>query len=194
MAINGGAQENWPRIGLEAMSTGVPVIAENQWGWREMIVHGETGFLANNDQEYAYYAGYLAMNEDARQKIIKNARERLVEELAKPEVIRTGWQRVFDYVESLPRRETASDGQAVMVSQEPNTRTAGGNGHVERLLLPHEVSAAADEAWKAVATVDLSTMSLREAFNRGFAAGGHVVDEGFRAIDAAATLETPAAS
>lgn len=168
MAINGGAQENWPRIGLEAMSTGVPVIAENQWGWREMVVHGETGFLANNDQEYAYYAGYLAMNEDARQKIIKNARERLVEELAKPEVIRSQWQQVFDYVESLPRRDKANDHNRTNAT-EPASIT-GGNGHAERPAMPPELALAANEAWNSVATSDLATMTLRDAFIRGFVA------------------------
>lgn len=54
--INGGARENWPRSGLEAMASGVPVVAQNDWGWQEMIEHGVTGFLGNDDCELAHYA------------------------------------------------------------------------------------------------------------------------------------------
>lgn len=44
--LNGGAGENWPRSGLEAMACGVPLVVENRWGWREMVRHGETGYLS----------------------------------------------------------------------------------------------------------------------------------------------------
>ena len=27
------------------MAAGVPIVAQNDWGWREMIEHGVTGFL-----------------------------------------------------------------------------------------------------------------------------------------------------
>ena len=96
MPINGGARENWPRAGLEAMAAGVPVIAQNEWGWREMIVHGETGFLANNDCELAHFAAYLAYDEDLRQTIIANAYDRLRNELASPKQIWAKWKHLFD--------------------------------------------------------------------------------------------------
>ena len=44
---SGGAVENWPRVGLEAMAAGVPLVVENKGGWAEMIRHGQTGFLCN---------------------------------------------------------------------------------------------------------------------------------------------------
>ena len=53
--VNGGARENWPRAGLEAMAAGVPIVAQNDWGWREMIEHGVTGFLGGDDCELADY-------------------------------------------------------------------------------------------------------------------------------------------
>ncbi|MBC7338225.1 MAG: glycosyltransferase family 4 protein, partial [Clostridia bacterium] len=34
MPVNGGARENWPRVGLEAMAAGVPIVTQNQGGWR----------------------------------------------------------------------------------------------------------------------------------------------------------------
>lgn len=99
LPINGGARENWPRAGLEAMACGVPVVAQNSWGWREMIEHGVTGFLGSNDCELAHWAACLAHDEPLRQRIIRNARERLVEELANSEIIWQDWRETFEAVE-----------------------------------------------------------------------------------------------
>jgi hypothetical protein len=90
--VNGGAEENWPRSGLEAMSSGVPVVAQNHWGWREMIRHGETGFLADSEDQLAYYAARLAYDEPLRMEIIHRARRVLEDELANPEIIWAGWR------------------------------------------------------------------------------------------------------
>jgi glycosyltransferase involved in cell wall biosynthesis len=94
--VNGGAEENWPRSGLEAMATGVPIVTENRWGWREMIRHGETGFLCNDESEVACYAGRLARDEDLRMEIACRARASLEKELAEPERIWMGWRKLFE--------------------------------------------------------------------------------------------------
>jgi hypothetical protein len=96
LPINGGARENWPRAGLEAMAAGVPIVAQNDWGWREMIEHGVTGFLGTDDCELAHYAAMLAHDEDLRQRIIQAAHQRLVSELANPNVFWNGWRRLFE--------------------------------------------------------------------------------------------------
>lgn len=95
LPVNGGARENWPRIGLEAMAAGVPIVAQNEWGWREMIEHGVTGFLGDSDEELAHHTAMLAYDEDLRMRIVHAARERLVNELASPSAIWAGWQRLF---------------------------------------------------------------------------------------------------
>jgi hypothetical protein len=94
--VNGGAEENWPRSGLEAMARGVPVVAQNRWGWREMIRNGETGFLADSHDELAFYAARLAYDEDLRMEIAHRARRALEEQLADPAAIWSGWSRLFD--------------------------------------------------------------------------------------------------
>ena len=100
LPVNGGAKENWPRAGLEAMASGVPIVAQNQWGWPEMVEHGVTGFLGDCDEELAHFTAMLAYDEDLRTRIVHTAHRQLVEELANPETIWAGWQQLFSAVTS----------------------------------------------------------------------------------------------
>ncbi len=95
LPVNGGARENWPRAGLEAMAAGVPVVAQNDWGWREMIQHGVTGFLGADDCELAHFAALLAHDEELRLHVALQARRRLVEFLAEPNRLLASWDRLF---------------------------------------------------------------------------------------------------
>ncbi len=95
LGLNGGARENWPRIGLEAMAAGVPLVCQNQWGWKEMLLDGQTGFLTNSDEEMAFRLAQLAYDESLRCQIIQNASEQ-VRELACPERIGRQWARLFE--------------------------------------------------------------------------------------------------
>jgi len=93
--ISGGATENWPRVGLEAMATGDVVVAQNQWGWKEMVRSGETGFLcSDNRSEIAHRVATLAWDEKLRLDMAAKARER-VEILARPEPFLKSWQKVI---------------------------------------------------------------------------------------------------
>jgi len=91
LPVNGGARENWPRAGLEAFAAGVPVVAQNDWDWKEMIEHGVTGFLGDCDEELAHHAATLAYDEDLRMRIVHAAHEKLVNEFANPEVLAAAW-------------------------------------------------------------------------------------------------------
>jgi hypothetical protein len=99
IGLNGGARENWPRVGLEAMSAGVPLVCQNNWGWKEMIRHGETGFLANDDADLCYYLALLAHDDEVRMRICRNAR-RAVEALADPDYLGGQWRQLFDNLTS----------------------------------------------------------------------------------------------
>jgi hypothetical protein len=102
MPINGGAAENWPRAGLEAMASGVPIIAENRWGWREMIRHGQTGYLADREDDLVACAERLAHDEELRLSIARQARRSLEEELAEPTALGRAWRDLFAGLEAGP--------------------------------------------------------------------------------------------
>ena len=55
-----GADEAWGLVPLEAMASCKPVIAMNEGGPRESILHGKTGFLVNSVEEMAEKMRYLA--------------------------------------------------------------------------------------------------------------------------------------
>lgn len=95
MPVNGGARENWPRVGLEAMAAGVPVVCQKSWGWLEMIEHGVNGYLGESDEELAHWTATLAWNEERRLRIIRNAREKLVDELADWATLWAKWEKVL---------------------------------------------------------------------------------------------------
>jgi hypothetical protein len=92
----GQAAENWPRVGLEAMATGVPVIADNRGGWPELIRHGRTGYLCDTEDQFAYYTARLAYDESNRLESARRARTSLETELAHPEAIWAGWSTLLE--------------------------------------------------------------------------------------------------
>ena len=96
MPINGGARENWPQAGLEAMAAGVPIVTQRNWGWEEQIQHGVNGYLGSTDEELSHYAAELAYNERKRLRIVKNARRILVEKLANPRTLAAAWKKLFE--------------------------------------------------------------------------------------------------
>lgn len=91
----GQATENWPRVGLEAMAAGVPLVAEDRGGWPEMVRHGRTGYLCETPDQFAYYTARLAYDEPHRIEIARHARTSLETELANPETIWSGWKSLL---------------------------------------------------------------------------------------------------
>ncbi|MCG8649918.1 MAG: glycosyltransferase, partial [Pirellulales bacterium] len=71
--------ENWPRIGLEAMASGSVLIVDNRGGWCQMVEHGVTGWLCDDDEDFVRYATRMAQNKQERLAISRAARDRLVQ-------------------------------------------------------------------------------------------------------------------
>jgi glycosyltransferase involved in cell wall biosynthesis len=92
----GGAVENWPRVGLEALAAGVPLVVDNQGGWPEMIRHAETGFLCDSDAEMVHCIARLARDAAYRQTIIEQGRHAVETELANAEMFWHQWKMLLD--------------------------------------------------------------------------------------------------
>lgn len=93
------AAENWPRVGLEAMAVGVPVVADDRGGWREMIRNGETGFLCRTQDDFAESLNSLSRDPVACAGIARAARRDLVERLASSAAIGRAWLNLFSTLE-----------------------------------------------------------------------------------------------
>jgi glycosyltransferase involved in cell wall biosynthesis len=61
---------------LEAMAQGTPNVGANACGIEDVILHGKTGYLANNLKQFEKYVIELLQNEDLRLRFGKNAKDR----------------------------------------------------------------------------------------------------------------------
>jgi len=93
--LDGQTEENWPRIGLEAMASGVPIVAMQRGGWPEMVVDVETGYLADDEGEWLACARQLERSNAIRMTMAEAARAH-VEELCRPEPIWSQWENLFE--------------------------------------------------------------------------------------------------
>jgi hypothetical protein len=86
----GGTPENWPRVGLEAMAAGVPIVAENKGGWVEMLHH-----LAQHKNHQAFLIAELAYKEEWRICKARWARES-VAVVSNQNAVFFAWQEVLE--------------------------------------------------------------------------------------------------
>jgi hypothetical protein len=94
ICCNESVVENWPRVGLECMASGVPIVADNSAGWKEMLEPGKSGILCNKPGCFSAALRQLAADEPLRQQIIRGGRKRLLE-LADSNTIGSAWVDLF---------------------------------------------------------------------------------------------------
>lgn len=92
---NWTVRENWPRVGLEAMSAGVPLVVDDAGGWPEML--GTAGIFCKTTNDYVEALVKLATDETYRQDMIRRGLERL-NEIADPVKSALRWSDCFKYV------------------------------------------------------------------------------------------------
>lgn len=98
-------EDNQPQIGLEAMACGTPVVAFDATGMPEYVIDGETGLLAEtqNEVELAERIETLLFSEKAnlrgidRNQLGANAR-RLIETRFESEQQRAKWMQLYDSI------------------------------------------------------------------------------------------------
>lgn len=82
---------------LEAMAQGTPCVGKNSFGIKDVIVHGKTGFLANNENEFADYLVKVLSDEELQQKLGKNALQEVTTQHKMSNVIPV-WERVYEFL------------------------------------------------------------------------------------------------
>lgn len=92
--------ENLPRVGFEAMASGCVLIVDDRGGWREQVLHGQTGFLCKNEREFVYYASRAAFERTERLQMAERARAWL-ESGWGMESTQRGWSEYFEFLERL---------------------------------------------------------------------------------------------
>lgn len=81
--------EGHPKALLEAMSCGLPVIGADSPGIREVIIHGENGWLCGTDSESIKNAiVHLLANPDLCKRLGENARKYVLENIALDRIIK----------------------------------------------------------------------------------------------------------
>ena len=93
--------ENWPRIGFEAMASGSVLIVDNRGGWQQMVQHGKTGWLCDNERDFIYYASKMAYEPNLRDDMAEAARLRGLE-LGGLEISMESWKEILEKVALLP--------------------------------------------------------------------------------------------
>ncbi len=96
----------WEGFGLpllEAQACGKPVVAFNKCAMREVVIHGKTGYLANNSREFKFYLKKLLSNVELRAKFGINAL-RFVQKF-KVEDFSSLYEKVFYFYKTLRTKE-----------------------------------------------------------------------------------------
>ncbi|MGL5097101.1 MAG: glycosyltransferase, partial [Planctomycetia bacterium] len=93
--------ENLPRVGFEAMASGCVLIVDDRGGWRELVQHGQTGFLCKDQREFVYYSSRAAFERQERRLMAANARRWLEADWGLEQAKRE-WARFFEFLETPP--------------------------------------------------------------------------------------------
>jgi glycosyltransferase involved in cell wall biosynthesis len=89
--------EGFPLALTEAMSAGLPAIGfASCSGVNELIIHGQTGFLANNKEEMQQCLLQLIKSPEERKRLGENAHEHM--KAYNPEIVMAKWQKLVHQI------------------------------------------------------------------------------------------------
>lgn len=92
--------ENLPRVGFEAMASGCLLIVDDRGGWREQVLHGQTGFLCRDQREFVYYSSRAAFEKAERWQMAESARQWVVDGWGL-EQAKLQWGEFFSFIASI---------------------------------------------------------------------------------------------
>lgn len=84
--------ENWPRVGLEALSAGVPLLVDDRGGWKDLC--GSAAIYCKTIEDFSDGLLRLAQDESYRQHLITLGRMRL-NDVNNSQRIVDQWQELF---------------------------------------------------------------------------------------------------
>lgn len=91
----GGSRESYGRVLIEAYAHGVVPIVEHDYAFPDLVVHGETGFLARDSDEMSFYASLLAHDPARHRAMAEAGRAHLERVLVSPDACWAGWRDVL---------------------------------------------------------------------------------------------------
>lgn len=93
---SGETAENWPRVGLEAMAAGVPIVTDRQGGWIEMSDGGRLASLVSDSAEAEEaLVDHAAMPADRREEMVRSARGAVDDSLGSTRGLWLRWRELF---------------------------------------------------------------------------------------------------
>ena len=81
---------------IEAMAQGTPTIGSNSCGISDVIRHGQTGYLANNLQDFREKVIKLLKDDDLRKEMGKNAKQ--VAQIYKISNVAKTWVKLYSFI------------------------------------------------------------------------------------------------
>ncbi|MHA1792977.1 MAG: glycosyltransferase [Promethearchaeota archaeon] len=90
---------------LEAMAQGTPCIGKNSFGIRDVIVHEKTGFLVQDENDFAEKLKILLSDDELQKRFGKEARKTCDQRHRMTRVIKV-WEKVYKFLinDAYPRR------------------------------------------------------------------------------------------
>lgn len=92
----GGSRESYCRIVPECYAFGVPMIAEDDYAFPDLIDNGVTGYRCKSSDEMSFRASELAFDEEKRKRMIFAARDFLINDIANAEKCWNPWKKIFE--------------------------------------------------------------------------------------------------
>lgn len=87
-------EEGFGIVALDALTFGVPVIARNRGGLRDIVIHGVNGFLYNTDIDLVRYLVEIMEDTGARQRLVSNIPDTIKK--FEPDIVLDQWEEVLE--------------------------------------------------------------------------------------------------